>query len=254
MSERAIASGGRTVPLQLVAVAAGLVIWELAGRWLGFVFLPPFTQVLHATWELALAGKIIGNLAASLASLTVGYGLAVVLGVPVGALMGRYRAVEYLLDLYLNAFLAAPTLIFVPVLFALFGVSRLSQVAVVFIYAFFVIVANTLTGIRMLDANCLEMARSFGASERQLFWKVMLPGAVPMIMAGLRIGMARAVKGMINGEMLIALVGLGALIKTYGGRFEMDRVLGILMVVISVALVCTGLMQALDRRLTRWTG
>lgn len=236
----------------VVAIALALVMWELLGRALRFPFLPPFSRVLAASWELMLSGKILANLAASLASLALGYALAAVLGVFVGALMGRYRKVEYLLDPYINAFLASPSLIYVPVLFALFGVSRASQVAIVFIYAFFVIVVNTMTGIRSVDGTLLEMARSFGASERQLFWQVMLPAALPMTMAGLRIGMARAVKGMINGEMFIALIGLGALLRTYGGRFDAEKVLGILLYIVAVALIGAGLLQAIDRRVTYW--
>ncbi|MFQ5855414.1 MAG: ABC transporter permease [Anaerolineae bacterium] len=237
---------------QVISLLVGLAGWEILGRLLDFPFLPPFSVVLRASWELTVSGEILGNLSASLVSLVVGYGLAATLGLTVGALMGRYRKVEHLLDVYLNAFLASPTLIWVPILFAFFGVSRLSQIAVVFLYSFWLITANTLTGIRTVDGSLLEMARSFGATERQLFWKIMLPGALPLIMAGLRIGMGRAVKGMINGEMFIALIGLGALIKIYGGRFDAARVLGILIVIIAVAVVTTSLVQALDRRVTRW--
>jgi NitT/TauT family transport system permease protein len=238
---------------QLLSLLVGMATLEILGRWLRFPFLPPVSAVLRASWELIVSGEILGNLAVSLVSLSVGYGLAATLGVLIGALMGRYRKVEYLLDIYVNAFLAAPTLIFVPILFAFFGVSRLSQVAVVFLYSFFVVIANTMTGIRTVEASLLEMARSFGANERQLFWKVMLPGALPLTMAGLRIGMGRAVKGMINGEMFIALIGLGALIKTYGGRFDAAKVLGVLVVVVAVAIVTTRIVQAVDRRVTRWS-
>lgn len=238
---------------QIISLLVGLSLWEILGRLLDFPFLPPFSNVLQASWELTLRGEILGNLAASLVGLAVGYTLAVVLGLPIGALMGRYRKVEYMLDVYLSAFLASPTLIWVPILFAFFGVSRISQVSVVFLYAFWLIVANTLTGIRTVDGTRIEMARAFGASERQLFWKIMLPDALPLIMAGLRIGMGRAVKGMINGEMFIALVGLGALIKKYGGQFDATKVLGILLFIIAVAVVTTTLVQMLDRRLTSWT-
>jgi NitT/TauT family transport system permease protein len=187
-----------------------------------------------------------------LSSLAVGFGLAVAVGLPLGALMGRYRAVEHLFDLYLYAFLATPNLIYVPILFALFGVGREAQVALVFLYAFFVILANTMTGVQASDAALEEMARSFGAREPHLLRRVVLPGALPMVMAGLRLGMGRAVKGMINGEMFIALTGLGALIRTYGGRFEADKVLGVLLVIVALAVAAVGLVQALERRMTRW--
>jgi ABC-type nitrate/sulfonate/bicarbonate transport system permease component len=236
----------------LIAAVCAMVAWELLGRWLSFPFLPPFTRVLMASWELLVSGKILGNLAASLLGLTLGYALAVVAGITIGTLMGRYRMAEHLLDPYLTAGLASPTLVYLPILFALFGVSRAAQVAVVFLYAVFIIIVNTMTGIRTVDTDLLEMGRSFGASERQLFWKVMLPASLPTIMAGLRLGMGRAVKGMINSEMFIALFGLGALIKMYGGRFDAERVLGILLYVVALALIGTGIVQLADRRLTSW--
>lgn len=166
--------------------------------------------------------------------------------------MGRFRKVEYFFDLYLHAFLATPSLIYIPVLFALFGVGRGTQAAVVFLYSFFVIVANTMAGVRAGDAALAEMARSFGAGERQVFFRTILPGALPLVMAGLRLGMARAMKGMINGEMFIALMGLGALVRTYGGRFDAVHVLGVLLLIVVVAVLGVGLIQALERRLTRW--
>jgi NitT/TauT family transport system permease protein len=202
---------------------------------------------------MIVSGQILGYLAASLVGLVVGYGLAAACGVTLGLLMGRYRKVEYLFDLYLNAFLATPKIVFVPVLFALFGVSRTVQIAVVFLSAFFIIVVNTMSAIRTVDATYVEMARSFGAKERQLFLKILLPGALPLTMAGLRLGMGRAVKGMINGEMFIAIFGLGALLRTYSSRFDAEKVFAILLVVIVVALTCSSVVQAVERRLTRWT-
>jgi NitT/TauT family transport system permease protein len=237
---------------QIVALAIGLVLWEIVARIAHFTFLPPFSAVLRSSFELIQRGVIFQNLLASLASLAIGYSAAAGLGVLLGALMGRYRKVEYFFDLYLSAFLASPTLIWVPVLFALFGVSRVSQGFLIFLYAFWLIVANTLTGIRTVDPALVEMSRSFMANERQLFWRVMLPGALPLIMAGLRVGMGRAIKGMVNGEMFIALIGLGALIKRYGSQFRVDYVLGILLVIVIVALILSNLIQWLDKRLTRW--
>ena len=149
--------------------------------------------------------------------------------------------------------MSSPTLIWVPILFAFFGVSRMSQVFLVFLYAFWLIVANTLTGIRTVDPALIEMARSFVANERQLFWKVMLPGAMPLTMNGLRVGVGRAIKGMVNGEMFIALIGLGALIKRFGSQFRVDRVLGILLVIMIVAIILTNIVQYIDRRVTRWS-
>jgi ABC-type nitrate/sulfonate/bicarbonate transport system permease component len=247
-TERHLAEARPTV----VALAAGLVFWELAGRLLHFSFLPPFSLVLQTTFSMIADGQILAPLAASLAALAAGYGLAASSGIGLGLLMGRYRKIEYIFDPYINLFLATPKIALVPILFALFGVHRSVQVAVVFLSAFFIIVINTMSAVRTVDASYVEMARSFGARESQLFWKVLLPGSLPLTMAGARLGMGRAVKGMINGEMYIALFGLGALLRTYGSRFDAARVFAILLVVVAVALVCSSLVRVIERRLTRW--
>jgi NitT/TauT family transport system permease protein len=228
------------------------VLWEIAGRSLGFRFLPPLSTVVAASREMIATGVLIEQLGRSLASLALGYGLALVIGLPLGALMGRYRWVEHAFDMYLHAFLASPNLIYVPILFAIFGVGRGTQVALVFLYSFFVIAANAMAGVRAGDSALEEMARAFGAREAQILRAVVLPAALPLIMAGLRLGMGRAVKGMINGEMFIALTGLGAMIRTYGGRFEADKVLGVLLVIVTVAATAVGLVQWVENRATAW--
>ncbi len=235
-----------------LSLLVGAAIWELAGRALHFSFLPPLSRVLSAALDLIASGQIAGHLAASLVSLVVGYGLAVAGGVTLGLLLGRYRWVELVVAPYVNAFLAAPKLVFVPILYTFFGLGRGVQVAVIFLNAFFIIVVNTAAGIRAVDASFIEMARVFGANEGQLFRKVLLPGALPLTMAGLRLGIGRAVKGMISGEMIITLFGLGALLRKYGSRFDSARVFAVLLVVVGVALLCTLLIQSLERRVTAW--
>ncbi len=235
-----------------LVLAAGIVLWEIAGRELNFVFLPPFSAALHATWRMTLSGEIPRNILASLTALFIGYICAVCVGVPLGLLMGRYRKVEYTIDPFLTILLAAPSILYVPILFSIFGTSRLTQVTLVFLYSLIIITINARSGIKTTDANHVEMARSFGANERQIFLKILLPGALPMIMAGLRLGMGRAVRAMINGEMLIVLIGMGALLRQYGNRFDAASVYGLLLVVISIALVCTSTIQWLERRVTRW--
>jgi NitT/TauT family transport system permease protein len=119
-------------------------------------------------------------------------------------------------------------------------------------YSFFIIVVNTVAGIKQVDPSLVEMGYSFGASEGQLFRKIRVWDALPLIMAGIRIGMSRGVKGMINGELFIALVGLGARLRYYSGSFNIEKVLAVLLTVIVVAAVLTSIVQYFDRRLTSW--
>jgi NitT/TauT family transport system permease protein len=238
--------------LTIYSLAIGAFMWELAGRCTGWRFLPPLSRVLRAEIELFASGQIISHLSASILGLLVGYTMAVVFGITLGALMGRYRTVEFVLAPYLNAFLATPKIVLLPVLYSFFGLSRLVQIAVIFLSAFFVIVLNTLRGIQTVEPIYVEMARAFGATERQLFFKVLLPGALPLMMAGLRLAIGHAVKGMVTGEMFITVFGMGALLRTYGGRFDAEKVFAILLVVIIVGLVCSSSVQLLERRLTHW--
>ncbi len=243
----------RTTRATSLALLGGILAWEIAGHVLQFSFLPPFSAALNAMWRMTLSGEIPRNIFASLTALFIGYALAVCVGVPLGLVMGRYRKVDYALDSYLTILLASPSILFVPILFSIFGTSRLTQITLVFLYAFIIITVNARSGIKTVDSSHVEMARSFGASERQIFSRILLPGALPMIMAGLRLGMGRGVRAMINGEMLIVLIGMGALLRQYGSRFDAASVYGLLLVVIGIALLCTSTIQWIEQRVTRWT-
>lgn len=235
-----------------IALPAGVVAWELLGRASHFVLLPPFSAALAAVWRMTWSGEIPSNILASLTALVIGYGAAVVVGVPLGVLMGRDRRVEAFLDVYLTLLLATPSILFVPILLGLFGTGRLTQVTFIFLSTLVIITVNARSGIRSVDAAYVDMARSFGATDRQILTRILLPGAVPLIMAGLRMGMARGVRAMINGEMLIVMIGIGALLRRYGGRFDVASVYGLLLVVVGIALVCTSVIQRVERRMTRW--
>ena len=230
----------------------GILVWEIAGRALEFVFLPPFSAALAAVWRMTASGEISRNIVASLTALGIGYTLAALIGVPMGILMGRHRRIDVLLDVYVTLLLATPSILYVPILFSLFGTGRSTQVIFVCLSSLVIITVNARSGIRTVDASHVEMARSFGATERQVLTKILLPGALPLIMAGLRMGMGRGVRAMINGEMLIVVVGMGALLRRYGGRFDAASVYGLLLVIVGIALICTSTIQWAERRMTRW--
>jgi NitT/TauT family transport system permease protein len=127
-----------------------------------------------------------------------------------------------------------------------------SRIAVVFLFAVFVIIINTMTGVKQVDGVLVEMARSFGAKEREIFFKIILPAALPAIMAGLRLGIGRAVKGMVTAEMLLTLTGIGAMVMQYGSAFATDSLFAVILTILLVALVTMKGVQWLDRRLTGW--
>jgi NitT/TauT family transport system permease protein len=228
------------------------VLWELAGRMLDSVLIPPLSQIGAAWWKLLASGKLLSNLTTSLTTLAAGFFLAVLIGIVVGVLMGRFRAVEHLLDLYVNALMSAPMTAFVPVLILWFGLGVQSRIAVVFLFAVFVIIINTMTGVKQVDRVFVEMARSFGARERDVFFKIILPAAMPAIMAGVRLGIGRAVKGMVTAEMLLTLTGIGAMIMQYGSSFATDSLFAVILTILMIAMITMKVAQWVDQRLTGW--
>ncbi|MEQ4714915.1 ABC transporter permease subunit [Nonomuraea sp. B19D2] len=242
----------RRLPAGLISLAAGAVAWELIGCVADVPFFPPLTTVLVRLAAMVAGGQIVASLADSLVNLVIGFVISLALGLVTGVAMGRYRKVEAALGIYVYALLTAPSLVFAPIFFSLLGEGRGSIIAVVVMYAVFVIVINTASATQGVPAHLVEMARSYGASEAQVLLRVMLPAAAPMIMAGVRLGVGRAVTGMINGEMFIAVVGLGRIVTQAGGRFDGASVLAVLVVIIVVALGAVALVQAVDRRITRW--
>ena len=242
----------------MVPSAAGLLVgallWEVVGRLWDVAFFPPLSAVLVRLGELTAEDKIVKNLAGSLVNLAIAFTFSVVVGITLGVLMGAFRKVDMALDVYVYALLTAPSLVFAPVFFAVFGLKaiQLTILSIIILYCIWIIVVNTASAIRSVPIALVEMGRSYCATERQLFFKIILPASMPMIFAGLRLGMGRAVKGMINGEMFIVAVGLGGVAKSEGQRFNAEGVLAVLLVIVIVALVMSKLVQLLDARVTSW--
>ncbi|MGH3585538.1 MAG: ABC transporter permease [Pseudonocardia sp.] len=245
-------SSWRHFPAAPVSLAAGAAVWEIGGRVADVPFFPPLSTVVGRLVDLVASGQILSSLGDSLVNLVLGFAISLVGGLVIGTAMGRYRKVDAALGVYVYSLLTAPSLVFAPIFFSVLGEGRGSIVAVVVMYTMFIIIINTASAIQTVPAHLAEMARSYGASERQILLSVLLPAATPMIMAGVRLGVGRAVTGMINGEMFIAVVGLGRVVTQAGGRFDGAGVLAVLVVIIAVALGAVALVQAVDRRLTRW--
>lgn len=235
----------------LSLITVGLV-WEVVGRTQNPHLLPPLSRVLTTWIELLLSGQLFLALGVSLQALVLGFLLSVLFGVPLGLLMGRYRRLESFLNIYMTAMLTVPMISFIPFLVIAFGLGLQSRVWIVFLFAFVIIVINTTAGVRNVDPTFMEMARSFGAREGELFVKVVLPAALPMIMAGIRLGLGRAVLGMVTSEMILAVVGFGAMLMTFGASFNSPALFATLLTIILLAVALLSLVQFVDRRLSPW--
>jgi NitT/TauT family transport system permease protein len=249
-------AGELTNRVSLAPAAAALIVlggaWEAIGRIADVPFFPPLTTVLVRLGEMIGDGLIIANLTTSLTNLVLGFAVSLAIALVVGLLMGAFAKVEAALDVYVNALLTAPSLVFAPIFFSIWGLGRESIIAVVVMYSCFIMIINTAAGVRTVPRPLVEMGTSFSATRWQLFRLVVLPAATPLIMAGVRLGVGRAVKGMINGEMFIAVVGLGKLVQDAGRQLDAASVLAVLIVIVVVAFISVAVVQAIDSRLTSW--
>ncbi len=236
----------------LAAILGLLAGWEILGRLNVSLFIPPVSHVAVVWWGLVADGTLPRAAASSLWSLVKGFVPAALLGVGVGLTMGRFALVRYVLDGYINTLMSAPLSALVPVLIDLFGIRDTIVAATVFMFSIFVIVVNTATGVRGAERSLIEMARAFGAGELALFWRIYLPAALPAILLGLRLGAIQAVKGMVVGEMLISLIGLGERLIYYGNTFLIAHLYAVILSVLLIAVCTSQLAQAVDRTLIRW--
>ncbi|MGH3504026.1 MAG: ABC transporter permease [Nocardioidaceae bacterium] len=247
---------GRAIRLRLpvgsLSLLAGALVWESVARAVHISFLPPLSAVIARLAQMTADGEILRSLGSSLINLAIGFTFSAVVGVGLGLLMGAYRKVEAALDMYVYALLTAPSLVFAPIFFSIFGLGRAPIVGVIIMNSIFIIIINTADAVRSVPRPLIEMARSFCANDHQVSRRIVVPAAMPLIMAGLRLGMVRAVKGMVTGEMFIAVVGLGAIVMNAGRRFDTESILAVLLVVILVAFLATKLVRLVDQRVNRW--
>jgi NitT/TauT family transport system permease protein len=236
----------------LGSVALLLGTWELVGRIFNASFLPPFTQVLGRLFEELSAGELLPDLVSSLTNFAIGFAISAVAGILIGVAMGVWESWQIALDPYVYAMLTAPSIVFAPVFFAIFGLSRWSIVALIVQYAIFIVIINTNTAVRQVREDVVDMARVFGANGLQRTFLVVVRAALPLTMAGVRLALGRSIKGMINGELLIALIGIGGAIDHFGNRFDAEGVLALTFLVVVCSLVLLRVFSLVDRRLNGW--
>lgn len=240
--------------LGTTATVIFLILWEVAVRSGGInpLFTSSPSRIAAAAVEMFADGSIWGHLQVSGLEFLIGYSLAVLIGVPLGILMGWYSRLNAVLDPFVSALYATPRIALLPLVMIWFGIGLASKVAIVFLGAIFPILVNTITGVRTIDANFVKVARSFGSNDRQMFLTVALPSSIPMLLTGLRLGLGHALIGIVVGEMYGATQGLGYLIAIAGARFQTDKVMVGIIIIAGAGVALTGLLRLIERRFERW--
>jgi NitT/TauT family transport system permease protein len=243
--------------LGTLGVAVLLLLWEGLPRIITLnagtkLFFTTPSQVVGTLWRLFATGEIWKPLGVSASGFAVGLVLAIAVGLPLGVLIGRSRVLNAMLDPFITAFNATPRLVFLPLVMLWFGLGLWTKVIIVFIGALFPILINTYEGVRNADRTLINVVRSFGASEWDVARLVVVPNAMPYIIAGLRLAVGRAVLGVVVAEFFGSESGLGVMMVQAAGRYQVDVVFSGLIVFAALSLALTAMVQVLENRFSRW--
>jgi ABC-type nitrate/sulfonate/bicarbonate transport system permease component len=241
----------RYVPFWL-SLAVGIALWEVAGRSTSAAFMVPFSATLVRLWELIVAGEFLGQLAESAKLFFTGFVLALLVGIPLGMLLARVRALRIGIEPYLMLIYATPLVALIPFILSLMGFGFAPKVLVVFLFAVFPVLYNTVEGARSIKPEMIEVAHSFRSGEWALWREVMLPYTLPYTMTGVRQAIGRALVGMVAAEFFLSSTGLGQLIMGASQNFDTGGVFASIFVIglIGVGLMRVGLM--IERHFARW--
>jgi len=241
--------------LGTTAVVVFLTIWELVGNTLQLInpmFMSAPSLIFKAAWQLFASGEIWNDLYVSGIEFFWGYFLSVIVAIPFGIAIGWYKKFAYVCDPFVNAMNATPRVALLPLVIIWLGIGILSKVGIIFLGAVFPILINTRDGVKTTPANLLTAARSFGASEWQIFRSVVLPSTVPFIITGLRLGVGRALIGVMVGELYAATAGIGFMITVAGATFQTDKVFVGVLVFAITGMVMTEVINRYEQRFNRW--
>jgi NitT/TauT family transport system permease protein len=238
--------------------AAGVVVffaaWQVVTALHVFspLFLPGPLAVARSFGWYVTSDEFRVDAAASAAELGVGFGLSVVVGVPLGLLVGWYRRLRNVLDPFISFFYSTPRIALLPLVIIWFGIGLWSKVAIIFLSAVFPILINAAASIRGLDPTLLRAARSYRASDLQIFRTIALPSSVPFLLAGLRLGLGHALVGVVVGEMVAAEHGIGLMMSQAGSTFQTARVFTGIVVIAGAGVVLQILLEVAERRFDSW--
>lgn len=235
-----------------LSVAVLLAVWEFFGRDVNPVFGSYPSAIALAFVELARTGQLGAALYESLRPFVVGYGLAIVVGVPLGLVIGRYRVLEAALGIYVTAGYAMPLVALVPLLILWLGLGFAVKAAVVFLMSVFPICINTWLGVTAVPKNLIEVGKSFVASDAVILRRIVLPATLPYIMAGIRLAVGRAVVAMVIAEFFTTISGLGAIIINSANNFDTATMFVPIMVLMVLAIGLNSLIGWVERRVAPW--
>ena len=229
-----------------------LLLWALAAQQMGGNTLPSPGATFHAAGRMIAEGRLARALGDSLTVYLSGYAIAVAVGVPLGILMGGFRVLGKTLEVYVFALAATPRVAFIPLIIVLLGLGVEAKMFIVFLGALMPVLINTYAGVLAADDELIEMARSVGASRLRVFRSIVLPGAVPFVIVGMRLGATIGLINTVVAELYTAVKGLGGLLAIYGNTFRMAEYFVVVLTLALIGVTVTEGLRYLEQRVSRW--
>jgi taurine transport system permease protein len=242
------------------ALLGGLAVTLFFAAWQGIFLLMPFnplfitkpSQIAAGLFDLIESGDLFHDLAVSVVPFSLGLFAAVLIGVPLGMVMGWRARIGYALDPLMTVFYASPLVALAPLLVIFFGVGLPGKTIIVFSLAVFPFIFNASSGVRAVDRLLVNVVRSLGGGERDIYLKILLPSVLPYIVAGARIAVGRALIGVLVGEFFAASEGIGYAITRFGDIFAIDRMFACILTVMVIAVVMTEGIRWAERAAFPW--
>ena len=237
-----------------ISIAVGLVLWEVLARVLleNELLIPPPRSVLRSFWSLLLSGQLKKHFVATLLEFAYGFSTACIVGVVLGYFMGMYKWFDQIMDPWIAALYSIPIITIVPLIIIWFGIGMMSKVIVVFKITAVAIILNTAAGIKALDPVWLELAKSLRLSSWETTYKIRFPGALPFIITGMRLGVGRALLGVVVAELMASNAGLGYLLRDASETWDSPKLFVTVLLLAMIGLVSFNLIKKLERRMAPW--
>ncbi|MFL4986017.1 MAG: ABC transporter permease [Xanthobacteraceae bacterium] len=243
----------QNVAIRVVSIAIVLALWEMLGNRIDPVLFTKPSLVALAAVQMVASGELWTYLAPSLVVLAIGLSLAAVIGIAVGLALARFWVVDVAFGVYITFLYSIPSVALVPLIVLWTGYETTAKVVILFLFAFFPMAINTYQGVKNVDPKLIEVGRAFRCSEGQLWANIVLPGALPFIVTGLRLAVGRGLIGMVLADLYTAISGIGYLIVRTASTYQVDKMFVPIVTLGLLGVTLTALLRVLERTVAPWT-
>jgi NitT/TauT family transport system permease protein len=243
----------QNIAIRLVSVASVLALWQIFGAQVNQALFTTPDKIAVAAVDMVWSGELWAYLAPSLLVLAIGLSLAAVIGIAVGLLLARFWVIDVAFGVYITFLYSIPSVALVPLIVLWAGYETTAKVIILFLFAFFPMAINTYQGVKNVDPKLIEVGRAFRCNEGQLWRNIVLPGALPFIVTGLRLAVGRGLIGMVLADLYTAISGIGYLIVRTGSTFQIDKMFVPIVTLGLLGVTLTALLRMLEIRVAPWT-